>query len=110
MRQSLDFQKYVVFYLLSVYLLPQDHDAVLILSEGENEMTKVGWKYLRLQSNSKNSTEVIRELLSQSHPSEVWCLPQEQSLGSLVLLEHWLGVAPVKCGFGWNVRILKSSN
>lgn len=100
----------MVFYLLSVYLLPQDHDAVLILSEGENEMTKVGWKYLRLPSNSKNSTEVIRELLSQSHPSEVWCLPQEQSLGSLVLLEHWLGVAPVKCGFRWNAGILKSSN
>ena len=67
----------MVSYLLSVYLLLQDHDAVLILIEGENETRKVGWKYLRLQSNSKDSTEVIRELLSQSHPSEVGCLPQE---------------------------------
>lgn len=73
-------------------------------------MRKVGWKYLRLQSNSRNSTEVIGELLSQSHPSEVCCLPQEQFLGTLILLEHWLGAARVKCGFRWNAGILKSSN
>lgn len=80
---------------------PSDHDAVLIPSEGENER-KVGWKYLRLQCNSKESTARLSEFLSQSHPSEECHLLQEEALGSLVTLGHWLGAAPVKCSFRLN--------
>lgn len=58
--------KRVVSSFICLHLLPQDHGTVLILSEGENEMRKVGWKYLRLQSNSKKVLRLLENSWAKS--------------------------------------------